>query len=182
MCLLPTASMKPHCLVNQLLCGLVLVDVVDLNEVLQDLQPRQEISWFLLCSAVQIHHVGFVLLDECIFSVLALHRWLSKHPHVLGQSLQLQRNHALSLMLLKGSELVVVGGGGVGGGGGGGGGGGVVVDDSVWQESMRSEVEHSWTVLFHLLVSSFTFIILAFLAFLSFSFSFSFLLEISILI
>ena len=172
MCLLPTASMKPHCLVNQLLCGLVLVDVVDLNEVLQDLQPRQEISWFLLCSAVQIHHVGFVLLDECIFSVLALHRWLSKHPHVLGQSLQLQRNHALSLMLLKGSELVVVVAAAV------------VVDDSVWQESMRSEVEHSWTVLFHLLVSSFTFIILAFLAFLSYSFSlsFSFLLEISILI
>ena len=139
MCLLPTASMKPHCLVNQLLCGLVLVDVVDLNEVLQDLQPRQEISWFLLCSAVQIHHVGFVLLDECIFSVLALHRWLSKHPHVLGQSLQLQRNHALSLMLLKGSELVVVVAAAV------------VVDDSVWQESMRSEVEHSWTFLFHLL-------------------------------
>ena len=27
---------------------------------------------------------------------------------MLGQSLQLQRNHALSLMLLKGSELVVV--------------------------------------------------------------------------
>ena len=39
-----------------------------------------------------------------------------------------------------------------GGGGGGGGGGGVVVDDSVWQESMRSEVEHSWTFLFHPLV------------------------------
>ena len=92
---------------------------------------------------------------------------------MLGQSLQLQRNHALSLMLLKGSELVVVVVAAA-----------VVVDDSVWQESMRSEVEHSWTVLFHLLVSSFTFIILAFLAFLSysFSFSFSFLLEISILI
>jgi hypothetical protein len=24
-------------------------------------------------------------------------------------------------------------------------------DDSVWQESMRPEVEHSWTFLFHLL-------------------------------
>ena len=166
MCLLPTASMKPHCLVNQLLCGLVLVDVVDLNEVLQDLQPRQEISWFLLCSAVQIHHVGFVLLDECIFSVLALHRWLSKHPHVLGQSLQLQRNHALSLMLLKGSELVVVVAAAV------------VVDDSVWQESMRSEVEHSWTFLVHLLV--FLLCLPSGLSFLFLSFSFS--LEISILV
>ena len=58
MCLLPTASMKPHCLVNQLLWALVLVDVVDLNEVLQDLQPRQEISWLLSASLLLLLFTG----------------------------------------------------------------------------------------------------------------------------
>ena len=52
--------MKPHCFANQLLWALVLVVVVDLNEVCQDLQSRQEISWILLCLAVPLHHIGFV--------------------------------------------------------------------------------------------------------------------------
>ena len=93
--------------------------------MLQDLQPRQEISWFLLRSAVPRHHVGFVLLDECVDGLLALHRWLPKHPRVLVLSLQMQRNHDQSLILQKSNELllvVVVGGGGGGGAGGGGGG------------------------------------------------------------
>jgi len=59
--------------------------------------------------------------------------WVAvKHPHVQGQPQQMQENHALSLMLLKSNELVVV--------------------DSAKQELMRSEVEHSWIFLFHLLV------------------------------
>ena len=141
MCLLPTASMKPHRVVNQLPWALVLADVVDLNEACQDLQPRQEIFWLLPCSAAPLHHVGFVLLDECVDGTLALHRWVSKHPHMLIESLQMQRNHDQGLMLLKSSELLLL----------------VllllvVVVGSVWQESMRSEVEHSWTYLCHLLV------------------------------
>ena len=90
MCLSPRASMKPHLAANQLLWALVLVVVVDLNGVCQDLQPREEISWILLCSAVPLYHVGFVLLDECVIGTLALRRWLSKHPHMLVLSLQLQ--------------------------------------------------------------------------------------------
>ena len=85
------------------------------------------------CSAVPLHHVGFVLLDECVGVLLVLQRWMSKHPHGLVQSLQLQRNHDQSLTLQKSSELVAAVG-------------------FVWQESMRSEVEHSWIYLCHLLV------------------------------
>ena len=59
------------------------------------------------CSAVPLHHVGFVLLDECVVGTLALHRWQSKHPHVLVPSLQMQRNRDQSLMLQKSGELVV---------------------------------------------------------------------------
>ena len=105
MCLLPMASMKPHLAANQLLWALVLVVVVDLNEVWKDLQSRQEISWLPSCSAVPLHHVGFVLLDKCVDGPLALHRWLPRHPHVLVLSLQIQRSHDQSLMLLKSSEV-----------------------------------------------------------------------------
>ena len=155
--LLPIASMKSHLAANQLLWALVLVVVVLLIEVRPDLQLRQEISWLPSCSAVPLHHVGFVLLEECVGVPLVLHSWLSKHPHVLVQSLQLQRNHDQSLMLQKSSELVAAVG-------------------FVWQESMRSGVEHSWTYLCHLLV----FLLchhhpcLSFLSFLSFPFLFLF--------
>ena len=92
------ASMKPHCPANQLLWALALVVVVELIEVLQLLQPKQETYFLLLCFAVPPHHVGSVL-DVYVSCTLALHRWLSRHPH--GQSQQMQENHALSLMLLK---------------------------------------------------------------------------------
>ena len=71
------ASMKPHCPANQLLWALALVVVVELIEVLQLLQPKPETSCLLLCFAVPLHHVGFVLLDECVSCTLALHGWLS---------------------------------------------------------------------------------------------------------
>ena len=149
------ASMKPHSSVNQLLWALVLVGVVVLTEMLQFLQPKKETSWFLLCSAVPLHYFGFVLSDECVSCTRALHGWLPEHPHVQGQPQKMKQNRALSLMLLKSNELVVV--------------------DSARQELMRSGVEDSWIFLFHLLVFLLClhFIILVFLAFLSFSCAFS---------
>ena len=63
------------------------------------------------------------------------HKWLSKYPHELFQSLQLQRLqriHDQSLMLQKNSELVAF-------------------VDSVWQELMSSEVARNLHCLFHLL-------------------------------
>ena len=120
-CLLPTASMKPHLLVNQLAWAQELDVVVLLVEVHQDLQLTQETSLLLFDSSVQLHHVGFVLLDECVDVLLVLHRWLLRHPHVLVQSLQMQRNHDQSLMPQKNNELVAVVG-------------------FVWQESMRLNI------------------------------------------
>ena len=126
-CLLPMASMKPHLLVNQLVWAQELDVVVHLVEVHQDLQLPQGTFWLLSCWTVLLHHVGFVLLDECVDVLRVLHKWLLRHPHVLVQSLQMQRNHDQSLMLQKNNELVAV-------------------VDSVWQELMWSEVEHSLTM------------------------------------
>ena len=98
MCLLPTASMKPHLLVDQLAWAHELDVVVHLVEVHQDLQPEQGTSGVLLCFAVLLHHVGSVLHDECVDVLLVLHTWMQGHLHVLVQSLQKQRNHDQSLM------------------------------------------------------------------------------------
>ena len=55
-----------------------------------------------------------------------------RRPHVQDQLKKMQENHALrNLMLLKNSEPFAV--------------------DSAKQDSMKSEVEHSWTFLYHLL-------------------------------
>ena len=56
--LLRMASMKPRSSANQLLWALALVDVVELTEVLQLLQPKKESSWLILCSAMPLHHVN----------------------------------------------------------------------------------------------------------------------------
>ena len=100
------ASMKPRFSVHQLLWAMALVVVVKLTEVLQLLQPKQESYCLLLFFALPLHHVGFVLLDECLSLALALHRWLSKHPHVQDQPQKMKRNRALSLTLLKVMSLV----------------------------------------------------------------------------
>ena len=142
MCLLPMASMKPHLLEDQLAWALQLDVVVHLVVVHQLLQPEQGISSFLSCFDVLLHHVGSVLHDECVVVHLVLHTWMSKHQHVLALSLQhqhvlvqlfqMKRNHDQNLKLQKNNELVEF-------------------VDSVWQELMWSEVEHSSTCLFHLL-------------------------------
>ena len=53
----------------------------------------------LCCVAVALHHVDVDLLDECVCGTLALHSWLSAHPHVLGQFQQNKQDHALNLRL-----------------------------------------------------------------------------------
>ena len=88
------ASMKPRFSVHQLLWAMALVVVVKLTEVLQLLQPKQEIYCLLLFFALPLHHVGFVLLDECLSLALALHRWLLQHPHVQEQSQRMQGTSA----------------------------------------------------------------------------------------
>ena len=94
MCLLPMASMKPHLLVDQLAWAHELDVVVHLVEVHQDLQPEQGT---FSCFAVLLHHVGSVFHDECVVVLLVMHTWMSKHQHVLVQSLQHQHVMVQSL-------------------------------------------------------------------------------------